>query len=127
MIYNYPFFGFPNYLNHNQSVSNQYLSNYSRYQNRTIKPNNNSHYEVSYNDRRVSNNFRTNNNTALKSNVINTEKKREKQDKQNSFFDLFGIHLYFDDILLICVILFLYNEKIDDYYLLLALILLLLG
>ncbi len=40
--------------------------------------------------------------------------------------NILGISLYFDDILLICLILFLCNEKITDNYLLLALILLLL-
>ena len=42
------------------------------------------------------------------------------------FLNILGISLYFDDVLLICLILFLCNEKITDDYLLLALILLLL-
>ena len=54
-----------------------------------------------------------------------------KKDNSNKYSDssnvinLFGIQLYFDDILLICLILFLYTEKIDDTYLLLSLIMLL--
>ena len=43
------------------------------------------------------------------------------------WFDLFGIKLYFDDILLICLIFFLYNEGVQDQYLFIALILLLLS
>ena len=54
-----------------------------------------------------------------------------KKDNSNKYSDssnvinLFGIQLYFADILLICLILFLYTEKIDDTYLLLSLIMLL--
>ena len=85
MIYNYPFFGVPNYLNYNLNSPNQYVGkNIGSIQN----------------------------------------KKREDEDP---LFNFGGIPLYFDDVLLICLILFLYNEKIDDYYLLLALVLLLLG
>lgn len=42
-------------------------------------------------------------------------------------FELFGIQLYQDDILLICLIFFLYNEGIKDEFLFIALILLLLS
>ena len=42
-------------------------------------------------------------------------------------FELFGIQLYQDDILLICLIFFLYNEGINDEFLFIALILLLLS
>lgn len=45
----------------------------------------------------------------------------------NSFFDVFGIHLYYDDILLISLIFLLYNEGIEDSSLFIALILLLLS
>lgn len=43
------------------------------------------------------------------------------------YFEFFGIKLFFDDILLIFLILFLYNEGIKDQYLFIALILLLLS
>lgn len=42
-------------------------------------------------------------------------------------FELFGIQLYFDDILLISLIFFLYNEGVQDQFLLITLILLLLS
>ena len=42
----------------------------------------------------------------------------------SNFINLFGIQLCFDDVLLICLFLFLYTEKINDTYLLLSLILL---
>lgn len=42
-------------------------------------------------------------------------------------FQIFGINLYFDDILLICLIWFLYDEGVKDEGLFIALILLLLS
>ena len=51
-----------------------------------------------------------------------------KKDKDSDFcFDVFGIKLYYDDILLISLIFFLYNEGVDDSSLFIALILLLLS
>ena len=40
---------------------------------------------------------------------------------------ILGIRLFYDDILLICLIFFLYSEGIQDTYLFLALVLLLLS
>ena len=56
--------------------------------------------------------------------------KSENPSMSNSdspLFQLFGISLYFDDILLICLIWFLYNEGVKDEELFIALILLLLS
>ena len=51
----------------------------------------------------------------------------EKRNQTESFlFDLFGLKLYFDDILIICLIFFLYTEGVKDESLFIALILLLL-
>ena len=62
-----------------------------------------------------------------KNNVIKQNSSYNKDNvKDEYFFDLFGIHLYFDDILLICLIFFLYNEGVKDEGLFMALILLLL-
>ena len=43
------------------------------------------------------------------------------------YFEIFGLKLYFDDILLICLIFFLYNEGVEDKMLFLSLVLLLLS
>lgn len=48
-------------------------------------------------------------------------------DESREFFEIFGIKLFFDDILLICLIFFLYNEGVKDQYLFISLILLLLS
>ena len=42
-------------------------------------------------------------------------------------FEIFGITLHFDDILLICLLFFLYNEGVHDTLLFISLILLLLS
>jgi len=64
------------------------------------------------------------------------EKKSEDCDsKQNNnldesseyFFEIFGIKLYFDDILILCLLFFLYTEGVKDQELFLCLILLLIS
>lgn len=46
---------------------------------------------------------------------------------EDSYFEIFGIKLHFDDILLICLLLFLYNEGVKDQILFISLIMLLLS
>lgn len=46
--------------------------------------------------------------------------------KDEPVFEILGLQLFYDDILLICLIFFLYLEGIKDYYLFLVLILILL-
>lgn len=109
MIYNYPYFGFPNYTKYMAQTYpyNYYNSNFNR-------PNNSIY----------NNQFNNNSNNLQNSNSYNG---RINKSNNAPLFTLFGIQLYFDDILLICIILFLYNEKIEDNYLLIALVLLLLS
>ena len=47
--------------------------------------------------------------------------------KEQYVFEIFGINLYFDDILIIFLIFFLYKEGVKDDYLFIALLLLLLN
>lgn len=49
------------------------------------------------------------------------------KNNDSVMFELFGIKLFQDDILLICLIFFLYNEGIKDEFLFVVLILLLLS
>ena len=46
---------------------------------------------------------------------------------QDFCFQFFGLNLHFDDILLICLLLFLYNEGVKDQFLFISLIMLLLS
>lgn len=47
--------------------------------------------------------------------------------EDSQYFEILGLRLYFDDLLLICLIIFLYNEGVKDQFLFIALILLLLS
>lgn len=73
--------------------------------------------------------FNTNQN--IENNNINTKSTNENNSKnnfeQNYFLELFGIRLYLDDLLIITIIFFLYQEGIRDDELFITLILLLLG
>lgn len=51
----------------------------------------------------------------------------ENSSNEEAMFHLFGLKLYSDDILLICLIFFLYQEGVQDQYLFISLILLLLS
>lgn len=80
------------------------------------------------------NNLHTNKQiTSNYSQVNGSDKKDEKNNSKkvdensNYFFELFGLKLYFDDILLICLIFFLYQEGVKDDELFISLILLLLS
>ena len=65
----------------------------------------------------------------------NTTKEEDSTDREiprsdessEYFFEIFGLRLYFDDILIICILYFLYTEGVQDQELFLCLILLLLS
>ena len=50
----------------------------------------------------------------------------ENSEASEAFFEIFGLKLYFDDILIMCILFFLYTEKVHDDELFICLILLLL-
>ena len=61
-------------------------------------------------------------------NPSNTTNNRSKNtDTDNVWFDLFGIKLYFDDVLILSLLFFLYKEEVKDEGLFLALVLLLIS
>ena len=68
-------------------------------------------------------------NGAPTNNSCYTQKKEEPSSKteDSPLFQIFGIDLYYDDILLVCLIFFLYQEGVKDEGLFIALILLLLS
>lgn len=53
--------------------------------------------------------------------------KEDKPYNDDVLFEIFGLKIYFDDVLILCILLFLYQEGIQDQYLFIALILLLLS
>lgn len=68
-------------------------------------------------------------NLSKQEDIKNTEDNHSKSFLSNNsvLFSIFGINLYYDDILLLCLIFFLYNEGVKDDALFIILILLLLS
>lgn len=136
MIPNYPFFGFPNYLRYvNNNYKGMLPKNSSFAHNppefkRNTKINNSSNVNHFSTNEPFSNNV---NKTKFNSKPIQKKMYKNAHNFYENFsseekpiINVFGINLYFDDILIICLIFFLYNEKVTDYYLFFVLILLLL-
>lgn len=55
------------------------------------------------------------------------KKNNSESNSDNYFFELFGLKLYFDDILIMALLFFLYEEGVKDNELFFSLILLLLS
>lgn len=120
-MFRYPSFGMP-YFNRYSRYGYQYPShnNLMHYHNKNLKT---KHEEV----KNTVNSIITKNNCENKSQKTNDSCKDKPTYSETPLFNMFGINLYFDDILLICLILFLYDEGVDDEWLYIVLILLLLG
>lgn len=118
-IFRYPFFYNPNYSNY----YNRY--NHPQFNKNTINNN--------YDFVRENSKFVLQEDSSKKIGDVHKENKNEQknnskeQSHENYFFELFGLKLYFDDILLICLIFFLYQEGVKDDELFISLILLLLS
>ncbi len=114
MMFNYPYIGYPfssnRYLQNNNYLNNQ-LSNRKSYPSPVQNASHSSFYADSNSKKQ-------------------TETKKEEMKKENSlskdYIEILGIKLHFDDIILILLIYFLYTEGVDDFYLFIILILLLL-
>lgn len=70
------------------------------------------------------------------SNSCNTNSSHNTKEKESIYsdctnteecFEIFGLKLYFDDLLILALLFFLYQEEVKDTYLYMALILLLLS
>lgn len=119
-MFNNPYFGFP------------YYNRYPKYGYRPMYYSNNinSNTHNIVNSKNINNSNYTNNiNTATKPNdncdCLNNTICNNEDD--TPMFEIFGIKLFFDDILIICLIFFLYKEEVKDQSLFISLILLLLS
>lgn len=112
MMFQNPFFRFPYHSYSMRYPSYGYPYSYS-YANTKRPSNPSTHYATQ--------------NTLMANPPVENSKKEEPSHEDRGFFELLGIKLYFDDILLICLIFFLYTEGVQDEMLFLALILLLLS
>ena len=108
MVYNYPHFPTKAYRNspHNVNINPLYTKSMPIKMNRPPRENNVS---------------------PQKNNNIKSNKKLKDEKLEDTYFEILGIKLYYDDILLLCLIFFLYKEGVQDEYLFIALIMLLLS
>ena len=121
----FPFFRFPMFYN---SYRNPYYNNFQNASINNTGDSNNKNHQGTVVSRVTSipaNGAPTNNS----SNNIETENIASDSTRSSSgeFFDIFGIRLYFDDILILCLLFFLYQEDVQDQFLFVALLLLLLS
>lgn len=63
--------------------------------------------------------------TVSNSKEENTSSKKTSNSKNTAWLELFGIKLYFDDILILSLLFFLYKEQVKDEGLFLVLLMLL--
>lgn len=126
MMYNYPFSSFPYFRRYssNSSIYNNSFSNYKRPSNNNVDNYNTKslNHEKNNLDNKNSN-CKSSYGLSFLDNFFNQTDRNENE----SYFDLFGLKLYNDDIFLIGLIFFLYKEDVKDQYLFIALILLLLS
>jgi hypothetical protein len=141
MMFNFPFYPF----HHSRYYSNLNSTPYYNYSNKKINMNHNqknvplnnknskSNYKSNttkyfddYKDRK-SNNNSYDNTDFENQNSSNLNDLTFSQDSDVPIFNLFGLQLYYDDILLVCLIFFLYTEGIKDDFLFIVLVLLLIS
>ena len=103
MIYNYPHFPTKSYRGYPHNTNIPYPNSRNSFQSPT---------EHRYSKKKD------------KNPNITLNKTKEPED---TYFEILGIKLHYDDILLICLIFFLYKEGVHDEYLFVALIMLLLS
>ena len=86
-------------------------------------------YKYNYDKMKSNINFENIGSNSLKSHktTCKNDNSNDDFDFRKPIFEIFGIKLYFDDILLVSLIFFLYNEGVKDQSLFIALILLLLS
>lgn len=97
-----------------------YYKNYSRLPN----PYNYSPY---YNPSIHSSNGNASNHKFERKPEYETQKNKSNSNEDDYLFDLFGLKLYFDDILILSLLYFLYNEGVKDEMLFISLLLLLIS
>ena len=99
---------------------NTFHYSYGNYKSENLKHNNNFQANTSQNKKRRSFNDSPN--------IIDSSKDNQKEnDFSEPFLELLGIKLYFDNIIIIYLLFFLYTENVNDEELFICLILLLLS
>lgn len=78
----------------------------------------------------VNQNCSSSTNTSFKKSIPTIQEEPLKsipKKEESPLFEIFGISLYYDDILILCLLFFLYKEEVKDPYLFISLVLLLLS
>lgn len=119
-IFRYPFF----YNNYSNYYHKSYLSQFNN--SNSFRDNSNQSNYL-HNSSSFSHAKPNPSNESISDCNVSKKNNSKKLDDSNYFFELFGLKLYFDDILLICLIFFLYQEGVKDDELFISLILLLLS
>ena len=129
MMYNYPFFSFPYFRRYTFNPTMYYSRSSIAASKEKEYP---SEFSKGYNKNYKSSTKPNNNRkTAIKAsygfNFLDNFFNQSDRGEDEKYFDLFGLKLYNDDLLLIGMLFFLYKEDVKDQYLFIALILLLLS
>ena len=136
MMYSYPFFSFPHFGKYTSYYSNRTPIVRQPTKRELYHPSSYSRTSQAPNLRREPNREAPKNDVKEKSSpkkaptgfsFLNNFLHQEDRGEDEEFFNLLGLKLYHDDILLIGLIFFLYQEDVKDQYLFFALILLLLS
>ncbi len=131
----YPYFGFPGFYRRN------YINNYYSYNKDLNKSDNssgnnlnsqnsfavNSSFSNTFSTDNLQNVETSNRSSSSKGARVDNRDYNKKNPDNSCLFELFGLKLYFDDVLIICLLFFLYNEGVKDEGLFIALILLLIS
>lgn len=127
MIPSFPFFRSPMFYNpfrnqyyYSQNNMNNNLGSHAL-SNNAYGNYNNCSYNKNYQHKVISNNDNFN------SSNVNQQHEVDFQSDDDQYFDIFGIRLHFDDILILCLLFFLYQEGVNDQMLFIALLLILLS
>lgn len=118
MMYNFPFYPhFPtkSYRDYPHNFNKSPLRN----------PNHTIRHSTETNSLRKNNHKKYDTRNEKKSEIKADDRYKGTDDE--NYFEILGIKLYSDDILLLCLIFFLYKEDVHDEYLFIALIMLLLS
>ena len=128
MMHPYPFFGFPNF----RRPYFYYPYKIPNYTNSNLQKNVQKPYSPNIKDKKIEENCSSSskkvlNNDFCINNVNISQNSYDTSDVCDECFEIFGIKLYFDDVLILSLLFFLYKEEVKDESLFLALVLLLIS
>lgn len=107
-MFNFPFFGYP--------YNNPYYRYYNRFPN-NIKDTTNKTQQFNKEEKKDS--------ITNSKEISNTINLRAHSDSDQAIFEIFGIKLYLDDLIIIGILFFLYQQNVNDEMLYIILLLLL--